>query len=69
MTKRVNFLFQGPCVSRADFERIVNDFLTKKIVRNTNVEIKPFVHDGDLAVMISYDEGDRRPESEEEIDK
>ena len=66
MTKHVKFLFQGPCVSGADFERIVNDFLTKKTVGKTNVEIKPCVHDGGLAVMISYDEDDKRPDSEEE---
>lgn len=50
----VKFLFQGPCVSKADFENAVNALLAKK--GKTVVDIKPFVYKDDLAVMVSYEE-------------
>ena len=58
MITRVKFLFQGPCVSEVDFESIVNALLAKR--GKTIVDIKPFVYNGSLAAMVSYEEKDSK---------
>lgn len=54
----VEFLFSDHSRSEADFARVVNERVAQKA--KPIADIKPFVYNGCLAVMISYEKEDSK---------